>query len=670
MRSELLRGMRRPATLVAASVLLGLAAAAPAQASFGHCISPRAQAVTCETLAVPLDRSGHVPGTVHLSVQKETASPGPSSGAIVALAGGPGQAALPFLPFFARALAPGLATRDLVVFDERGTGASDRLDCPGLAGGSDADVQACARHLGSARAFYTSRDTADDIEAVRQSLGVDKITLFGISYGTYGALTYARRYPQHVEALVLDSIIASGGRDPFDRTTHAAFRRVVRDICSGDCSGITNDPLADLTRIATLTRNHRVHAHLIDADGHQVGVVISRADVRLMLSAGDFDPTVRAEVPGALASAVRGDRAPLARLIFRAETTVGGSARTDMARGAASGPRVHAAQAGGDSEALFLATACEEIAFPWSRTAPLSDRPAQLRTAINQVPDSTFAPFDRSTELAIGTSRACLRWPDGSATSPVIGGPVPDVPVLLLDGVDDTRTPVEDALGVTALFHHPSIVPVPDTGHSVLGTDLSSCSGDAVNDFFAGRPVSQCIAGPKAFPPVPRAPTSARRLVSPPGLHGKRGRTVTAAAQTADDALEQAASYALQGLAISAGGLRGGTMRGSLGRTDLKLKLKNYVYVPGVKVSGTVRLDLSGRTAPSAKLTLSGSAAEKGNLTFTGSRFSGKLGGHRVHSQGKIVAASFKPTWWRTLTRGDTLQRLRSGIRLARAATP
>ena len=417
-RSELLRGMIRRATLVAVSVLLGLAAAAPAQASYGHCIAPRTQAVTCETLAVPLDRSGHVPGTVHLSVQKETASPGPSSGAIVALAGGPGQAALPFLPFSARALAPGLATRDLVVFDERGTGASDRLDCPGLAGGSDADVQACARHLGSARAFYTSRDTADDIEAVRQSLGVDKITLFGISYGTYGALTYARRYPQHVEALVLDSIIASGGRDPFDRTTHAAFRRVVRDICSGDCSGITNDPLADLTRIATLTRNHRVHAHLIDADGHQVGVVISRADVRLMLSAGDFDPTVRAEVPGALASAVRGDRAPLARLIFRAETTVGGSARTGLPQGAASGPRVHAAQVGGgDSEALFLATACEEIAFPWSRTAPLSDRGGALVTALNGVPAAIYAPFDRQTEADLGTSRPCVPWPDDESVS-------------------------------------------------------------------------------------------------------------------------------------------------------------------------------------------------------------------------------------------------------------
>jgi hypothetical protein len=88
-----------------------------------------------------------------------------------------------------------------------------------------------------------------------------------------------------------------------------------------------------------------------------------------------------------------------------------------------------------------------------------------------------------------------------------------------------------------------------------------------------------------------------------------------------------------------------------------------------VKVSGSVRLDLTGRSATSAKLTVSGPAAAKGTLTFTGNRFKGKLGGHTVRSRSKVVAARFRPraTWWTTLGRGDALARLRIGMRLARA---
>jgi hypothetical protein len=45
---------------------------------------------------VPLDRSGAVPGTITLSVARKLAGTQRASSALVALAGGPGQPALPF----------------------------------------------------------------------------------------------------------------------------------------------------------------------------------------------------------------------------------------------------------------------------------------------------------------------------------------------------------------------------------------------------------------------------------------------------------------------------------------------------------------------------------------------------------------------------------------------
>ncbi len=58
------------------------------------------------------------------------------------------------------------------------------------------------------RDSFASIDTADDIEAVRRKLGVDKLAIYGVSYGTWVAQQYARRYPEHVERLILDSVVS------------------------------------------------------------------------------------------------------------------------------------------------------------------------------------------------------------------------------------------------------------------------------------------------------------------------------------------------------------------------------------------------------------------------------------------------------------------------------
>ena len=70
-----------------------------------------------------------------------------------------------------------------------------------------------------------------------------------------------------------------------------------------------------------------------------------------------------------------------------------------------------------------------------------------------------------------------------------------------------------------------------------------------------------------------------------------------------------------------AGGLRGGRV---VVRNEI-LTLFSVVYVPGVKVSGSVPLN-GGRQ----RLTLSGSKAAKGKLTITAATISGRLGGRKI----------------------------------------
>jgi pimeloyl-ACP methyl ester carboxylesterase len=69
--------------------------------------------------------------------------------------------------------------------------------------------QSCAdswRGLGVDLAAYNTVESADDLEDLRRALGVDRVSLLGISYGTHLALSFIRRHPGSVERAVLAGV--------------------------------------------------------------------------------------------------------------------------------------------------------------------------------------------------------------------------------------------------------------------------------------------------------------------------------------------------------------------------------------------------------------------------------------------------------------------------------
>ena len=225
--------------LLAAPLLIAAAVsvhAAPAAAlEFSACRN--GSAFSCAAATVPLDHSGRLPGSISLTVERKTAGAGPSQSAVVALAGGPGQAVLPLGDYIARAIAPALGARDLLLFDQRGTGASDPLACTALGnvatGGVGEMLERCALQIGPARGAFTTQQSVEDIESIRRAAGYKKLVLYGTSYGTKVALEYAQRYPSRVEALVLDSVVASNGPEPFAVPSFQAIAPVLGDLCAG-----------------------------------------------------------------------------------------------------------------------------------------------------------------------------------------------------------------------------------------------------------------------------------------------------------------------------------------------------------------------------------------------------------------------------------------------------
>jgi pimeloyl-ACP methyl ester carboxylesterase len=626
-----MRARRLLLPVLSCAALVAPAAARADTIAYAPCASPAG--FECGTLTVPLDRSGAVPGTVTLAVERVVASSNPTHSALLTLAGGPGQAALPLAEDFASSMSAGLTNRDLLVFDQRGTGASGPLQCTALLPGQSSgslltDSQRCATQLGPARGLYTTSQSVDDIESIRQASGYDKLTLYGVSYGTKVALAYAARYPEHVEGLILDSVVRLDGPDPFHRSTFAATRRVLTELCSGgDCRGITSNPTTDLSREAARLARHRLSGTVVDGHGHHLKLSMDDLDLLQIAVGGDVNPTLRAELPSSLHSALHGDRAPLLRLAARAE----GLNEINGAR-----PRQ---ASGGDSDALFAATRCEETAFPWDRDADAITRLRQAEAAARGLSAAAVRPFNRSVALRGELIPLCLGWPVASPPPPA-PGPLPPVRTLILEGQADLRTPLEDGQAVAGqLGPSATVVAIPHTGHSVLGSDLSSCGTNAVQAFFAGQTPAPCAPTSNLFFPTPVAPTKLSHV------HGRSRnlKAVGAMAATLDDVRRHFIGDSVAAGHAPRSGSRVGGLRGGYARyTSTGIVLRKTSYVPGLTVSGLYRLG----DKSTSKLTISGRGAPHGRLTLHGDgRITGRLGGRKLRIKASAARVPTARDW-------------------------
>src|SRR5262249_9274047 len=280
--------------------------------------------VECGTVTVPLDRTGVTPGTVGLHVEVLPAA-GISRGAMFLIAGGPGQGSAGSFDLspgvnreLVQVMLPGYT---LVAFDNRGTGASGLINCPALqkAVTNDVEVEArlaadCASLIGPSRVFYSTRDHADDMDAVRAALGFDKIGLYGVSYGTKLALAYALGYPTHVERLALDSVVPVQYPDPFDENVLREMPGALAAFCAGGtCKGATKDYAGEVVRLANKLEAKPIRGKII-ANGKTKTIQMNGEDFLAMLVDADLGPGLAAEAPAAVHVALRGSIRPLLRL--------------------------------------------------------------------------------------------------------------------------------------------------------------------------------------------------------------------------------------------------------------------------------------------------------------------------------------------------------------------
>ena len=367
-----------------------------------------------------------------------TARPDP----LFLIAGGPGQGAIQGYAPILGAFAGIRRERDLVLVDQRGTGGSNRLDCPmddeALATGelSPAEMRELAREcLGTLAArpqFYTTSIAVQDLDAVRAALGYERINLFGGSYGTRVAQHYARRHPDRTRAIVLDSVVPPElALVPRIAIESQAALDGVFARCQADPA--CNERFPDLAgQFAVLDeRLGRAPATIPFADpvdGSTTDLEVTRAHLITMARMLTYSARTASILPLVVhEAATRGNYAPLA-----AQAEMIGE---DLGEMIAMG--------------MHHSVVCAEDA---PRFQGAVDRAQLARTYIG-------------TQMLDGMEAICEVWPRGAVDDDFHEPLRSQVPALLISGEFDPATPAAYGAAAAAGFENALHLVVPGQGH-------------------------------------------------------------------------------------------------------------------------------------------------------------------------------------------------------------
>jgi pimeloyl-ACP methyl ester carboxylesterase len=207
--------LRHPASTYMAVILICLLAGCsglptpPQKPELQTCVVGENFPAECGRLSVFEDRGTQTGRKIDLQLAVIKArSDQPAPDPIFVLAGGPGTSAIEWASYYMQLLGPANYLRDVVLVDQRGTGGSNKLECPDP-GNTDPDrrveaLRSCLASLNGDPRAYTTVWAMDDLEDVRVALGYDQINLYGGSYGTTAAEIYILRHGEHVRTVALD----------------------------------------------------------------------------------------------------------------------------------------------------------------------------------------------------------------------------------------------------------------------------------------------------------------------------------------------------------------------------------------------------------------------------------------------------------------------------------
>lgn len=387
---------------------------------------------------------------------------------VLFLAGGPGQSAIDIASAVMGRLERLNNRRDLVFVDQRGTGRSAPLQCvdedrKSLAStlGKDSQFEAmeqCRQRLqalpyGDLRQ-YTTTIAMQDMDAVREQLGVAQWNVIGGSYGTRAALEYLRQFPAHVRRTVIDGVAPPDMVLPesFSVDNHAALEGVLHGCETSKACAARYPKLREewTALLASMPRQVTLR-HPITGQTEQVQ--LGRYSLLSLVRSPLYGPAGAALLPAAIHEASQGRFDPLMGI----GSSLGGSSKKMRL-----------------SEGMHFSVVCAE------------DVPRMGKQS---------ATDDFGASFAEGYERICRNWPRGSVPEAFYSVPPTNSPVLLLSGGADPVTPPRHAERVAKLLgtKDPALVQhlvVAEAGHGVMSV---RCVADLLFRFIDAKTDAQAL---------------------------------------------------------------------------------------------------------------------------------------------------------------------------------
>ncbi|MEZ6029403.1 MAG: alpha/beta fold hydrolase [Hyphomonadaceae bacterium] len=425
------------------------------------------------TFQVPENRANPDSRMIDLSfVRFPSTSPNPGP-PIIYLAGGPGgsgsgTARGPRFPLF-------MALRevaDVIAFDQRGTGLSQR---PPVCTAPSAPTVETPLTRDAIIAFYrtelphcfdwweengvdidgyTTLESAHDIDDLRRALGVEKVNLWGISYGSHLGLAVMKYHPQSVARAVLAGIEGLDETVKLPSETDAYFARVQAVIDADPAAKAAYPDLAGLMRRVHQKLNQTPASASFTPQGASAPVTLTFDGfaVQLLASGMVSDPGSVRRLPLFYAALDAGKYTQAAQILYGQffdgpPTFAGMPEAMDLASGISP---ARMARLNKEFETGLLGDA---LNFPMPHVAgirPQIDLGADFR-----------APFES------------------------------DVPTLFISGTLDGRTYPAEAAATVAGFANGARLIVENGGHNIYEADPRI--GEAVLTWFKGAGVPAMI---------------------------------------------------------------------------------------------------------------------------------------------------------------------------------
>jgi len=425
------------------------------------------ETVRCLSVEVPesaVDPSGRKL-RIHVVVLPAL-GPAPHREPLLLLQGGPGVPGTLMAQNFARREVL-RDRRDLVFFDQRGTGKSRPLSCAFLGRHNflgalfpAGHVTACRRALSRQADLsdYTNAASARDLEAVRRALGANVWSLLGFSFGTRLAQTYAREYPDRVRAVVLDGVV------PFDALLTADLAAsmersldsvVTRCERSEECRARYPDTQRSLVRIARHLDSVPANIRVTDSTGRELSGTFGRWDFAYAVRGMLYGP-LAAFLPAWVHDASRTrDFSSFARVYWQRSRWVGDST----------------------SLALHLGVYCSE-------DLPFIDSVEAVRQAHGTLIGASYYAEYRA---------ACANWPMPRASKGMREPWKSDTPTLLFSGERDPVTPPEYADRVARTLTRSRHIVIRGGGHAEQNPCKTQVIASFLADSFLRVPEKTCL---------------------------------------------------------------------------------------------------------------------------------------------------------------------------------